>query len=166
MISVFLIVAALAQGTNEIEVPVNSPFKLGTSGEGRGSPVLFKGEMSFHAEYLLEWRIVDDVPEMLILRIFPDAKTLGLLPFAPDAPPTELNVFGAEEVAKQLLNTDSAQVLLGGNVLSEFGSANFRVGELQTAIDCDSRSYTVEILSVEAPQVVAQTAFIPQRRGC
>ena len=149
-----------------IVVPENTPFAIEGAEQEYGNPVRFKGELRFEGRYQFDWLVIDGKPESLELRIFPNEADLKLIPFDEDRPVSELLVRNAEVVARSILGGTDAQRLLGGKVLVKAGVGVFRVGAMETAVDCDYRSYVVDVIVAEPAQFLVDIEIMPLRVGC
>lgn len=166
IISLLLVASLIVQRPNVIEVPASSPFSLREAGPEYGDMTYFDGEITLHAVYMFEWRIVDNAPESLELWVIPSAADLKPFPFAENSPPTQLLVSNPEEVAGYLMGPGEKESLVAGKLLESSGAATFKLRELFTLIECDSRSYGVTVVSARSSSAVADAAAIPQRVGC
>jgi len=166
IISLLLVASLIVQRPNVIVVPASSPFSLREAGPEYGDMTYFNGELTLHTANPFEWRIVDDAPESLELRIIPNAADLKALPFAENSPPTQFFVSNPEEAAGYLMTNEEKQSLLAAKLLESSGTATFKVRELFTLIECDSRSYWVTVVSDRSSNAVADTVVIHPRVGC
>ncbi len=167
MISYLLLAGAFtAMQLNVFEIPANSPFKLQKAEAQYGSPASFSGEITIQAEYAFEWRIIDDAPDTLEMHIFASHEDMSRFLFDKKYPSKQLYVVNPEAVAGILMSPKDKQDLLNAKTLRRTGVATFYLADLSTAIDCDSRSYGVRVVSAIATNKMAETIYVPTHKGC
>jgi hypothetical protein len=147
-------------------IPAGSPFKIRTEIGDTGAPIEFSGEATVSGTFQVEWALIDDAPEELIVSIAPDDQAKAQFPYAVDAPVQALIIRNPDEAVKLLLGDILGSEVLARRVLRVEGRANMLASGLRSSIDCNQRSYQIHVISVSSSVVFDQHGPVVRRGGC
>jgi len=139
-----------------------TPLKLQKIGQE--NVAYFNGKVQLVGNFIAGWENKGGPPYVLIVSFYPSKKSLRLLPFPKGEQPPKVIVFSNEKEAAKLLLTPAklAALLAEENKYTEqelFDGASFKtyngfakvtIDKYTTGVECDFRSYSARLLSVES----------------
>ena len=145
----FVLISLKNVYADDFKLPVNSVWTLNELGL-EGSSTSFSGELRFIGDYDFSWEYLDDELYSFNLHITPKDNYETIFPiFLDDLTPSVLFARNAKEVAKIFLkDANKLGKLLSGKIKSESGTANFKIKNYWSAVDCNQRSYIVDVTSI------------------
>ncbi len=134
-----------------------SPLRLANPRHGRVAH--FVGKVRLSGKFFVGWEFSGRKPAHLRAVFFPDADSTGLLPHAAESGPVRELLFpDAAQALSILLDRETSQKILAGELSSAGGEAILTIGNYRTVVECDHRWYLAELLSASSTsQIVAGT---------
>lgn len=161
------LISAPSFAKDEFFIPDTSNFKLNRVGEETGSVAYFSGDAIIAGDFVIGWKIIDDEPYQLEARFYPTEKTASILPHEEGKPIVkELYLSAPEQAAKILLTSDQVRKVLNKELVTINGTAQIKINNYASAIDCDKRWYMAKVIKVIVPITVSKTSSSEHNYGC